>query len=192
MKIGIFGGSFNPPHIGHLIAADSVLEQLRLDKVLFIPASIPPHKKAERILDAHHRLLMVEYAIRDNPRFELSDLEIQRGGLSYTVDTLRTIAETMPGANLHLLLGSDMLMDFPAWRSPDEILVLAELVALTRPGFPIPALPPQIRKEVLEARIPEIGISSSEIRRRVREKKSIRYLVPPEVHAYIEMHRLYQ
>lgn len=192
MKIGILGGTFNPPHMGHLIAAESVCEQLQLDRMLFIPAANPPHKISEGILEPHHRLLMLEHAIRGNPRFEASDVELRRGGVSYTVDTLQTLAETLPDAQLYLLVGTDMLTEFPAWRSSDEILLRAEIVALCRPGFPLPSLPPHIRKRVIEARIPEVGISSSEIRRRVREGKSIRYLVPAEVQSYIAQHRLYR
>jgi nicotinate-nucleotide adenylyltransferase len=192
MKTGIFGGTFNPPHVGHLIAAEHVCEQLGLAKILFVPAAVPPHKKSPDLVDGHHRLEMLRHAVQRNRRFEISDLEVRRGGVSYTVDTLRELSTEHAGETLGFILGMDMLSDFSMWRSPDEILELAEIVALTRPDFPMPHLEPRLRKRITVCRIPEIGISSSEIRRRVKEGKSIRYMVMPAVEEYIRMHGLYR
>jgi len=192
MKIGIFGGTFNPPHLGHLVAAEHVCEQLALAKILFVPAAVPPHKNNPDLADGRHRLEMLRYAVQRNKRFEVSDIELRRGGVSYTVDTLRELSNEHPGDELAFLMGMDMLSEFSTWRSPEEILELAEIVALTRPDFPMPHLEPPLRRRVTICRIPEIGISSSDIRRRVKEGKSIRYMVTPSVEEYIRMHGLYR
>ena len=191
MKIGIFGGTFDPPHVGHLIAAERGIEQAGLDRLLLVPAAIPPHKKGRVRDDGNHRLQMLLRATKGNPCIEVSDRELQRGGVSYTADTLRELHEELPEAELLLMIGMDMLTDFPSWHAVDEILELAELLVLTRPDFPLPQVDKAISLRMHLCKIPEIGLSSSEIRRRIREGKSIRYMVPEAVEEYIRRHRLY-
>jgi len=192
MKVGVFGGTFNPPHTGHLIVAETARESLGLDKVIFIPCSLPPHKTTKSLVDADRRLEMVSLAIAGNPYFEVSDIELQRGGKSYTVDTLRALTALYPRAQLYLLLGIDNLIELHTWREPEEIFALAEVIAINRPGFD----PSSVRKEYLRRvtflRSPNIDISSSEIRRKAKAGKSIKYLVPSVVEAYILKHGAYR
>jgi nicotinate-nucleotide adenylyltransferase len=192
MKLGIFGGTFDPPHIGHLIVAEQVREQLVLDKVLFIPASIPPHKTDASIEKGEHRLAMVQLAVRDNPAFEASDIELQRGGVSYTVDTITAFKSMNPEVDLCLLLGMDNIPEFHGWKSPDKILESAVLAVMTRPGTSLPAIDPRLAARCTVCIVPEIGISSSEIRRRVSVGESVRYLVHEDVERYIKDHNLYR
>ncbi len=192
MNIGVFGGTFDPPHLGHMIAMEHAREQLDLGKVLFVPASMPPHKGNHGVVEAHHRHAMLQSALRENRFLEVCDLEFQRGGVSYTVDTLKELKSIYPGDTLYFLLGMDMMAEFHTWRSPQEILELAEIVAFTRPDFPMPDLEHSLRRKITVCRIPEVGISSSDIRRRVKEGKSIRYMVVPAVEMYIKEHGLYR
>ncbi len=192
MTVGVFGGTFNPPHCGHLIVAESVRDTLRLDSVLFIPAAQSPHKGVQSLAPARDRLEMTRLAVAGNSGFEVSDLEMQRGGTSYTVDTLREVALLRPGSKLKLLIGADNLFDFGGWKSPADILELADLVVLTRPGFD----PPPQRSGLLErasvVTVPQVGISGTDVRRRVKFNKSIRYMVPAPVEEYIRRHALYR
>jgi nicotinate-nucleotide adenylyltransferase len=192
MKIGVFGGTFNPPHLGHLIVAESARESLNLDRVLLIPCASPPHKSPGALADAHCRLEMVKLAASGNTHFEASDLEIERGGKSYTVDTLRALTVLYPHAELYLLIGIDNLLDLHTWKEPEEIISLSEVVAINRPGFD----PANVRKDYLRRvtflRYPSIDISSSEIRRKAKMGKSIKYLVPTAVESYILKHGAYR
>jgi len=190
-RTGVFGGTFDPPHIGHLIAAERAIEQAGLSRLIFVPAAIPPHKKERKRDDGNHRFQMLLRSIRGNPRIEVSDCELRRGGLSYTVDTLRDFKAGMEETELCFLLGMDMLPEFPSWRSADEILELAELLVLTRPDFPLPTIDRSVRNRLRICKIPDIGVSSSDIRRRVREGRSIRYMVRESVEEYIRRHKLY-
>ena len=192
MNIGLLGGTFDPPHVGHLIVAEHAREQLRIDSVLFVPACVPPHKQTGEVSGSTHRFEMVQASVRTNKFFEASTIELDRGGVSYTVDTLRTLSAARPGDRLFLFIGTDMLSDFRSWRSWEEIVDLAEIVALMRPEFPMPELDHTLKKRITNCRIPQIDISSSDIRRRVREGKSIRFLVLPAVESYIREHRLYR
>jgi nicotinate-nucleotide adenylyltransferase len=192
MKIGVFGGTFNPPHLGHLIVAESARESLNLDKVLFIPCASSPHKSSGSLVDADCRLEMVKLATSGNTRFEASDIEIERGGRSYTVDTLRALTVLYPHAELYLLIGIDNLLELHTWKEPEEIFGLTEVVAINRPGFD----PASVRKDYLRRvtflRYPSIDISSSEIRRKAKMGKSIKYLVPSAVESYILKHGAYR
>lgn len=192
MNIGILGGTFNPPHIGHLIVAESVRDQLALERVLFIPCAVPPHKGRLDIVEAHHRIQMVEHAILGNRHFECSDIEIQRGGVSYTVDTLSAIRNMRPSDSLFLLVGMDAVKDFSSWRQPDKIMELATVVSMARPGFSKEDAPQEARDRIIHCEVPRIDISSRKIREHVTNHRSIRYLVPSAVEAYIVRHRLYQ
>jgi len=192
LRIGVLGGTFNPPHIGHLIVAEQARENLELSKVVFVPTAIPPHKQGLDIVEAHHRVEMLQCALQGNRAFEISDMEIARGGVSFTVDTLRSLAQQRPDDSLFLLIGADNLMDFHTWRDPEGILAIAKVVAMTRPGFSMSAFDEQLRNRIHICDVPQIEIESRRIRARVREGKSIRYLVPAAVEAYIAKNKLYQ
>ncbi|MFN0159024.1 MAG: nicotinate-nucleotide adenylyltransferase [Bacteroidota bacterium] len=191
MRIGIFGGSFNPPHMGHLIVAEQAREKMGLGKVLFIPAATPPHKQNLDIVEAHHRMEMMECAVHGNRYFEASDIELQRGGLSFTVDTVAALTQLYPEDSLVLLIGADNLLEFNTWREPERILELVDVVALSRPGFRMDGIDTGFRSSVSLCEVPLIDLASSEIRRRVKEGKSIRYMVPVAVESYIVNQGLY-
>jgi nicotinate-nucleotide adenylyltransferase len=192
----VLGGTFNPPHIGHLICAQEALVALALDTVMWIPAREPPHKAVEGDPGAGHRLELCRCAVLGDPRFEVSDIEVQRDGPSYTVDTLLELHSTAPDSELFLILGGDAAAGLGSWREPERILSVAQLAVAKRRGT--------TRESVLAAlagvsggdrahffRMPRIGISSTMIRRRVRAGQPIRYLVPEPVAGYIEANTLY-
>ncbi len=191
MRVCIFGGTFDPPHIGHLLIAQTVCEAEKFDKILFIPANIPPHKK--NISAVNDRLAMLNLAIKGNPNFEISDMEIERGGVSYTIDTLKDIRSSFIKAEdeLFYLIGSDSLLGFKKWKNPKEILKHCNVVVAIRPGFRPSDIPAWILHRIQFANIPRFEISSSNIRQRWRENKTIRYLVTLPVWEYINHHNLY-
>jgi len=202
-RIGLFGGTFDPPHVGHLVLAESARDRLGLDEVHFIPAGQPPHKPGRRITGAAQRVAMARLAVRGNRAFAVSTLEARRGGRSFTIETLREVAADAPRARLFLLMGADSLDEFATWREPEAILRLATLAVAKRPGVAPRA---RRRRRAVSGRDPssaggariewldnaEIAVSSSIVRTRVREGRSIRYLVPDTVAAYIARHRLYR
>lgn len=190
-RIGIFGGTFDPPHIGHLALAECARDRLRLDEVRFVPAGQPPHKPGAGITGAAQRLAMARLAVRGNPAFTVSAHETRRGGPSFTVDTLRHVAARTPGSRIFLLMGSDSLDDFATWREPEAILRLATLVVAGRPGGRRVSRRRSTPKPV-PLDNPEIALSSSLVRAHVRAGRSVRYLVPDAVSAYIARHRLYR
>jgi nicotinate-nucleotide adenylyltransferase len=199
-RIGILGGTFNPVHLGHLILAQEAAETHGLAAVLFVPCAAPPHKETAGLTPAEHRKAMLEAAVADNDAFEVCDLELRRGGPSYSVDTVRELRRLHPGAALHFIIGADTLPELPSWRSIYELLELCRFVAFGRPGAgeaaPGPAairLRPPWPERLLGDFTPgrTVDISSSDIRRRVAEGRSIRYLVPEAVEQYIARHRLY-
>lgn len=192
MKTGIFGGTFNPPHAGHLIVAEYVREKIDLDRVLFVPSAVPPHKQDVDIVEAHHRLEMMQCAVQGNRYFEASDIEVRRGGVSFTVETLEELKRLHPDDKLYLLIGMDNLVQLDTWKMREKIVELAEVVAMTRPGFRGEDLRTKNKHDIVLCQVPEIGISSREIRRRVKSGKSIRYLVPGSVEAYITKNHLYR
>lgn len=187
-RFGIFGGTFDPPHHGHLIIAQTAVEELELDKVLFVPAASPPHKTGQLMASASHRLAMLKLAIKGNKNFTASTLELQRGGVSYTVDSLQKLTEKHPGSDFFLILGEDNYAEFHSWKSPEEIVRLASLVVYRRLGYENPG---GSEYPVMELRGPILELSSTDIRNRVFRGKSIRYLVPREVASYIKTNRLY-
>jgi len=195
LRIGVFGGAFDPVHIGHLAAAQEVAEELGLDRVLFVPALQPPHKDPARLTVARIRVEMVREAIRGHPLFGVSDIECRRPPPSFTIDTLRELTE-LEVAKWHLIVGADQWGSFGTWREPDEIARLAELVLVTRdgdrPADIDPGLPSGVRPPFSEVAITRIDISSTLVRRRVREGRSIRYLVPDGVRRIIEAEKLYR
>ena len=201
MRLGVFGGSFDPAHYGHLLLAECCREQCRLDAVWFVPAAVPPHKRQRELTAAEHRIEMLELAIAGHPAFAVSRYETDRGGINYTVETLAHFHQEDPQRELFFLLGADTLEDLPTWHRPERVCELAIPVVVRRSGFDRPDFgclvgiisPPRI--EVMhrhQVDMPEIGISSTEIRRRVAAGLSIRYQTPRAVEKYIETHGLYR
>ena len=220
-RVGVFGGSFNPIHFGHLLVADDVCESLRLDRVLFVPAARPPHKPAADLAPAHHRMEMTALAVREHSRFEVSDVELARRGPSYTVDTLAALAGR---GELHLLIGSETFLDLPNWREPETVVRRARLVVVPRSDSGFDPEMPAAQKVLAALGLPSfvgperadpsadgrhdpsdggprapllvpaasLPISGSDLRRRAREGKSLAYRMPAPVAAYIAAHRLYR
>jgi nicotinate-nucleotide adenylyltransferase len=200
MRLGLFGGTFDPVHYGHLLLAECCREQARLDEVWFLPAAVPPHKQNLELTPARERIEMLELAIGGHEPFSVCKLEVERGGVSYTVDTLQQLHEAEPARELFFLLGADMLHDLPNWREPARVCELALPLVVRRPGSPTPdfaCLFPFMSAERLElcrssqVTMPQVDLSSSEIRHRVAEGRSIRFQTPRAVEKYVESHRLY-
>lgn len=185
--IGLFGGSFDPVHHGHLIVGQVAAEQLQLDALRFVPAREQPFKRGKHRSTPEHRAAMLSLATAGRPGFEVELSELQRPGPSYTVDTLREFGQQEPTAEFILLLGADAAAELPAWREADQIPKLARIAVFARPGSPVPDHP--WVSAVVEA--PAIDISATEIRERVARGQSVRYWVPDAVAEYIETHRLY-
>ncbi|MBC7258415.1 MAG: nicotinate-nucleotide adenylyltransferase [Chloroflexi bacterium] len=197
MRLGVFGGTFDPVHYGHLVAAEEVRYRLRLDKVLFVPAGMPPHKLDHDITPTRHRVAMLELAIASNPGFALSRVDIDRHGPCYTVDTLALLHEEYgPGTELFFLMGMDSLAEILTWKDPERLIRLAQIVVVGRPGFQadvdeLDKVLPGAAERISIVDTPLMEVSSSDIRQRVREGAPIRYQVPETVEAYIRAHRLY-
>ena len=197
MRIGILGGTFNPPHLGHLVAAQEAYRELDLDQVMLIPAGIPPHKPVEDEPGAEHRLELCRLAVGDDDRFTVSDLELRRDGPSFTVDTLDVLKSQSPSDDLFLILGGDIAAGLPKWHEPERVLELATVAIAKRRGTAKAAVDQALAqlKGGERARffqMPRIGISSTMVRRRVRAGQPIRYFVPDGVMHYIETHGLYR
>lgn len=187
MKIGILGGTFNPIHIGHLILAEEAREKLGLDKVIFVPAYLPPHKDNSDIATAGVRFTMIKLAIKGNRYFFVSDIEIKRDGKSYTIDTLKEFKKKYPRDELYFISGSDLLKYLDEWKDLSEIIRMVKFIVATRPGYPLEKIPSYISTVAIRA----VDISAFEVRRCIRENKSFRYLVPEPVFNYINKKRLY-
>ena len=187
MKIGILGGTFNPIHIGHLILAEEAREKLGLDKVIFVPAYLPPHKDTLDISAARDRLTMVKSAIKGNRYFCVSDIEIKRDGRSYTIDTIKDFKIRYPADELYFIIGSDLLKYLEDWKDLREIIKLVKFIAATRPGYPLEKIPAYISTIPIRA----VDVSGFEIRQAIRQNKSFRYLVPEGVYKYILKNKLY-
>lgn len=216
-KLGILGGTFNPIHVGHLAAAEEVRERLDLERILFIPSFLPPHKDDEAIPPAAQRLAMVKIAIAGNPQFSLSDIEVQRGGKSYTVDTVTDLHRAYPGAEIFFITGLDSFLDIQTWKDWERLLGLCSFVVLSRQGHAftdlvnLPFMKTSKQKlEVLDSgeqarinaetpagmsiwleQVPLYDISSTDIRKRIRQGRSIKYLLPDAVETYIINNTLY-
>ena len=189
MRLGIYGGSFDPPHLGHLLPVLDAAEQLGLDGVRFVPAAIQPLKVGRASASPADRLAMTERLVQGIPGFSVDPAEIGRPGLSYTVDTLAGVSAAVPGAALFLLLGADAYSLFDQWRDPERVRALATIVVLVRgDDAPVPDEQPGVR--VLQSR--RVDISSTELRARVRDGRTIRGFVPDAVADYIAEHRLYR
>jgi len=198
-RLGIMGGTFDPVHYGHLVAAETARNELRLDNVLFIPAGDPPHKIERKITDSELRFQMVETAIRSNEYFKISRMEIDRLGPTYTIDTLRELHEYFPEQELYFITGTDALKEIISWRNSEEIIKLARIIGASRPGYDcsdflqrIFQKYPLARERILELEIPALAISSTDIRERVGRNKSVRYLLPEKVRLFIRENQMYQ
>ena len=193
MKTCLFGGTFDPPHFGHLIVAQTIFEAKHFDKIVFVPAHIPPHKKERKISSVAFRLEMLKIATMDNPNFEISDIELKRGGISYSLETIHAYKEQtgLDREDLYYLIGSDSLKQFQTWQNPKAILEECQLIVAIRPGFRPSDIPNWILAKVQFANIPRIEISSTQIRARWVEDKTIRYMVTQPVWTYINKHNLY-
>jgi nicotinate-nucleotide adenylyltransferase len=196
MRIGVLGGTFDPPHMGHLILAEQARDQASLDRILWVPASDPPHKQGIVISPVEHRVEMVKCAIEDNPTFDLSRVDVDRPGPHFTVDMLRLLKQQYPNSELHFLIGGDSLRDLPIWHQPELIIREASLVVMTRPNAAcdLDSLEhqiPGIRDRLSFLETPLIDISGRIIRKQVQVNQSIRYLVADRVRDYILLHRLY-
>ena len=192
MDVGLFGGSFNPPHVAHLIVAEIARDQFGLDEVWWIPNANPPHKSHDELAAVEDRLAMTRRAIADNPAFRLCDIEVRRSGVSYTVETLRALQEQHPDTDFGLLLGSDSLDYFAEWHRPDEIADRVPLVVYKRPGVIDEVAAPRFANHVRFVSAPVMEVSGTEIRSRCRKGRSIRYLVPDAVRTYIDDNGLYR
>ncbi|MEA3345355.1 MAG: nicotinate-nucleotide adenylyltransferase [Chloroflexota bacterium] len=198
MRLGILGGTFDPVHYAHLAIAEEARVQLGLERVIFVPAGQPPHKLGEVITPVHYRLTMLELALASNPHFLISRVDLERPGPSYTVDTLALIQERWgPGAELYFIIGADSLLGMHSWHHPERIIEAAQLAVVPRLGNSIhlPELEkelPGLSQKVTMIQAPLLEISGTDLRRRVREGRSIKYYVPEEVEAYIFKHGLYQ
>lgn len=190
-RIGIFGGTFDPFHIGHLVVAQDAVEVLGLDRLVFIPAGTPPHKEAGEVSPAPIRAAMVRAGVGADPRFEVDELELARPGPSWTVDTLRTLSAREPEPELFLLMGVDQLAGFHLWREPQEVARLAQVAVMAREGEDPAVVDPGFPLDPLIVPVTRLDISSTRIRARVREGRSARYLVPDAVHRIIRDERLY-
>jgi nicotinate-nucleotide adenylyltransferase len=198
MRLGVLGGTFDPIHIGHLILAEGARDALQLERVVLIPAGQPPHKRSARITASEHRLQMVRLAIAANGHFSISRVDLDRRGPSYTVDTMHLLQEAWgPDTRIHFLIGGDSLAELPTWHQPERLIEICQVVAVPRPGYDpdLDALDRELpgaadRVQVLHT--PLVDLSATEIRDRVRDRRSIRYLVPEAVEQYIYRHRLYR
>lgn len=213
MKIGIFGGTLNPIHFGHLRSAEEVREAFPLDKVLFVPSAFPPHKRKEDLESPQHRIEMARIALEGNPCFDFSDMEVRRGGFSYSVDTVEEVRKEMPDADIYFILGVDAFFEIDSWKDYRRFLSLCNFIIVTRPGYErkslAESLPLEVRGEFcydaltgcyshtsghclhfLEVTL--LDISSTEIRKRLKTERSVKYLLPHEVERYIREKGLYR
>ena len=192
MTVGLFGGSFNPPHVAHLVVAEVVRDQFGLDEVWWIPNATPPHKPNDELAAVQHRLAMTERTVEGNPAFRVCGVEVERDGVSYTVETLRVLQDQHPDTDFALILGSDSLDHFADWHRPDEIAERVPFIVYKRPGAIESVADPRFVNDVRYAAAPVMDISGTEVRARRRAGRSIRYLVPEAVRAYIDTHDLYR
>ena len=191
MKICLFGGTFDPPHIGHLLIAQTICEVESFDKILFIPAYTPSHKKD--ITPVEHRVEMVKIAIEDNPNFEYSDVDILRNGVSYTIDSILDIKQGfgLKEEEIYYLMGSDSLIDLKNWKNPKKILNKCNVVVAIRPGFRPSDIPNWILQKVHFSNVPRFELSSTKIRSRWKKDLTIRYMVTLPIWEYINKNNLY-
>ncbi|MEW5785835.1 MAG: nicotinate-nucleotide adenylyltransferase [Bacillota bacterium] len=198
-KIGIMGGTFDPIHLGHLVSAEEARQQFSLDRVIFVPAGLPPHKEREKVTACEHRYLMTALAVMSNPDFAVSDYEVKKDEPSYTIDTVRYIACREPdGAAIYFITGADAIMEILTWKDYGALLESCTFIAVSRPGYSLERLReiaaeryPAVLQKVHMLEIPALAISSTFIRERAALGKTIKYLIPETVEQYIKKHGLY-
>lgn len=187
-KVGILGGTFNPPHLGHLIIAEQVRDQLDLDKIVFLPTAEPPHSSInKKTISSDIRVELLDLAIHTNPNFEMELYEVEKGGKNYTYNTMKALVDLYPAVDFYFIIGADMIEDLPTWHEIDKLVELVQFVGVNRPGYAVETDYPLIMVDV-----PLVDISSSAIRKKVAQGCSIQYLVPENVQNYIEREGLYQ
>ncbi|MEA4902310.1 nicotinate-nucleotide adenylyltransferase [Desulfitobacterium sp.] len=198
-RLGIMGGTFDPIHYGHLVAAEMARNEFALERVIFIPTGIPPHKRGRKITCSEYRYAMVSLAIADNELFDISRIELDRMGLTYTVDTLRLMQEQYSDFELYFITGADAFREIFTWHNPNEVLALTQFIGASRPGFDADTFLKRIQQEYPEfyarmhsLEVPALAISSTDIRARVKKGQSIRYLLPEPVRLYIKEKGLYR
>ena len=192
MRIGIMGGTFNPIHYGHLVSASEVCNKFKLDKVIFIPSALNPLKTSSNLADARHRLKMIKLAIAGNPLFEASDIEIKRGGVSHTIDTIKAFVKKYgKDVDTYFIIGIDAFLEINSWASPDALLRMCKFIVTTRPGYDVKKAKHVFKKHTEIMEITYLTISSSDIRKRIKSGSPIKYLLPESVEDYIYKHRLY-
>ncbi len=188
-RIGILGGTFNPIHIGHLTIAQMVHEQLKLDKVIFVPSNLPPHKSSKNVASSKDRFHMITLAIKGNARFKVSDFEIKKAGKSYSIETVSYFRDCFPaGTKFFFIIGNDLLPALPTWRQVNKILKIVTFVSVNRPGFK----EKKSRIKVKSITVPGLQTSSSYVRQRITSEKTVKYLVPDDVLRYIQQKKLYK
>lgn len=193
------GGTFDPVHYGHLIAAEHARAEVGIDRVIFIPTGTPPHKDAAAVTEWEHRCRMLQLAIADNQAFELSSLEARRPGFSYTIDTIRCLRTLYPNSTIYFMMGADALLTIDTWKDYLQLMALCRFIVVTRPNFIIErshpvlaALPDEWWQHMKQVEIPALDISSTDIRRRAASGKTIKYLLPAQVEKYISQNNLYR
>lgn len=197
MRVGVFGGTFDPPHIGHLAAAEEARVRLDLERVVFVPAGVPPHKLDGSVTSSTHRVEMITRAVASNPHFCVSLVDVERPGPSYTVRLLRALRDLWePDTTIYFIMGVDSLVDLPNWQAPEQLVKLCRLAVVERPGYhadmeALAQIIPGLERKVDRVPMPLLDISSTELRNRVRSGQTIRYYVPPEVEAYVQAYALY-
>ncbi len=197
-RLGILGGTFDPPHFGHLLMADSARMEMQLDEVVFVPAGLPPHKRKKGEsprASGSQRMEMVKLAIADNPFFQAWDYELKKDGPDYTIETLRYLKKNLPGIDLYFIMGKDSLEEIFSWKDPTEILTEYDIIVVSREGDPNQTIE-KIKEKNSRARLfpvemPSVNISSTELRKRIKEKGRIAYLTPPSVESYIFENKIY-
>ena len=195
--LGVLGGTFDPPHLGHLVIAQRAFLQLRLTGVLFAPTRQPPHKLTSDITPIEHRLAMVRLAIAAHPEFSISTIDVDRAGPTYTVDTMHLLQKQFPDAELYFIMGMDSLASLLTWHAPKQLIECCRLAVFDRPGFSVDlaaleAQLPGLRERTVLLRAPTVDLAASDLQRRVRAGESIAHLVPDDVAAYIAEHGLYR
>jgi nicotinate-nucleotide adenylyltransferase len=190
MKIGLFGGTFDPVHFGHLIIAETIRNDMELDRLILLPAAVPPHKQDQQITAFHHRVAMLNLAIEDDPEFSVSEFEFNKG-ISYTIDTIQYFKSTFPDDSFYLIIGADSLFELDTWKDPDRLLNSVPVIVARRTGYPFNKVTRKWRKRCQWIDTPCIELSSSDIRSRVSAKQSIRFRVPRPVEKYIIQNGLY-
>lgn len=198
-KYGIMGGTFDPIHHGHLVIANEVLSLFELDKIIFIPTGMPPHKIVKGLTSPYHRYMMTQFATMTNPDFDVSDIETKKSTMSYTIDTLRELISGREGDKFYFITGTDAVLDLPSWKNTEEILSLCTFIAVNRPGYVVEGLADKIKSitdkyggEIFITKAPQLHISSTDIRNRIASNRPVKYLLPEMVEQYILKNGLYK